>query len=99
LAALHAGWAFFPDAGGGEAKAIRVAFSGLAAAIVVAGANAAVDAAVDAVRPGARVVLAGIPAEARTTFVAATARRKGLTLALARLAARREGLKVLVELY
>ena len=42
------------------------------------------DAAVESVRPGARVVLAGIPAEERTSFVAATARRKGLTLALAR---------------
>jgi L-iditol 2-dehydrogenase len=136
-AARQAGAAVFPADGGREAKAIREAFSGLDAAIEVAGANAAVDAAVDAVRPGARVVLAGIPAEARTTFVAATARRKGLTLALARrmkqtyprairlvesgqvdvastvthrfpleqgaeafaVAARREGLKVLVELY
>ena len=42
------------------------------------------DAAVEAVRPGARVVLAGIPAEERTSFVAATARRKGLTLVLSR---------------
>ena len=57
---------------------------GLDVAIEAAGENAAVDAAVDAVRPGARVVLAGIPAEERTSFVAATARRKGLTLVLAR---------------
>jgi L-iditol 2-dehydrogenase len=128
--------AFAAD-GGREARAIRAAVGGpgLDVAIEAAGENAAVDAAIEAVRPGARVVLAGIPAEERTSFVAATARRKGLTLALARrmkhtyprairlvesglvdvrsvvthrfplergadafaLAARREGLKVLVQ--
>jgi L-iditol 2-dehydrogenase len=72
--------------GGREAKAIRESAGGRAldVAIEVAGENAAVDAAVDSVRPGARVVLAGIPAEARTSFVAATARRKGLTIVLVR---------------
>ena len=49
-----------------------------------AGEQAAVDAAVDAVRPGARVVLVGIPSETRSSFNAGTARRKGLTLVLAR---------------
>jgi L-iditol 2-dehydrogenase len=49
-----------------------------------AGEQAAVDAAVESVRPGARVVLVGIPSEARTSFDAGTARRKGLTLVLAR---------------
>jgi L-iditol 2-dehydrogenase len=49
-----------------------------------AGEQAAIDAAVDAVRPGARVVLVGIPSEARSSFNAGTARRKGLTLVLAR---------------
>ena len=85
--------------------------------------------------PGARVILVGIPADDRTSFGASTARRKGLTIKLARrmknsyaraiqlvsggavevrslvthrfpfektpeafaVAARREGLKVLVE--
>jgi L-iditol 2-dehydrogenase len=72
--------------GGREARAIRDALGGrgLDVAIEVAGENAAVDAAVDAVRPGARVVLAGIPSEERTSFKAATARRKGLTLVLSR---------------
>lgn len=72
--------------GGREARAIRDATSGrgLDVAIEAAGENAAVDAAVEAVRPGARIVLAGIPAEERTSFVAAAARRKGLTLVLAR---------------
>ncbi len=39
---------------------------------------------VAAVRPGARVVLAGISSAERTSFRASPARRKGLTLALAR---------------
>jgi L-iditol 2-dehydrogenase len=57
---------------------------GLDVAFEAAGEQAAVDAAVEAVRPGARVVLAGIPSEARTSFLAGTARRKGLTLVLSR---------------
>jgi L-iditol 2-dehydrogenase len=57
---------------------------GLDAAVEVAGDDAAVGAAVEAARPGARIVLAGIPAEDRTSFPASSARRKGLTLALAR---------------
>ncbi len=69
-----------------EADVIRQANGGrgLDVAIELAGDNEAVDAAIDAVRPGARVVLAGIPAEPRTSVVAASARRKGLTLAWAR---------------
>jgi len=75
---------FAADAGA-EALAIRDALSGgLDVAIELAGENAAVDAAIAAVRPGARVVLAGIPAEERTSFKAASARRKGLTLVLCR---------------
>jgi L-iditol 2-dehydrogenase len=108
---------------------------GLDVAFEIAGDNAAVEAAVDAVRPGGLVVLGGIPTEDRTAFSASTARRKGLTLKLVRrmkstyprairlvrdgridvrslvshrfpltdvarafeVAARREGLKVLVE--
>jgi L-iditol 2-dehydrogenase len=73
-------------ADGCEGGAIRLATGGrgLDVALEAAGENEAVDAAVEAVRPGARVVLAGIPSTARTTFVASTARRKGLTLVLAR---------------
>jgi L-iditol 2-dehydrogenase len=73
-------------ADGSEARAIREATGGrgLDVAIEAAGDNAAVDASVDAVRPGARIVLVGIPGEERTSFVAASARRKGLTFALAR---------------
>ena len=49
-----------------------------------AGTDEAVDLALRAARPGARVVLAGIPSGDRTTFSASIARRKGLTLVLLR---------------
>lgn len=52
--------------------------------IECAGEDAAVETAIDLVRPGGRVVLVGIPAEDRTTFTASVARRKGLTLQLCR---------------
>jgi L-iditol 2-dehydrogenase len=50
----------------------------------VAGTDAAVHTALLAARPGARVVLVGIPDADSTTFVASLARRKGLTLLMAR---------------
>jgi L-iditol 2-dehydrogenase len=53
-------------------------------AFEVAGTDPAVDAAMEAVRPGGRVVLAGIPDHDRTSFRASTARRKGLTIAMSR---------------
>ena len=123
---------------GRDAKAILRATSGhgLDVAIETAGVQAAVDAAAESARPGGRLVLAGIPAEERTSFKASTARRKGLTIVMVRrmkhtypraialavagrvdlrsvvthrfplaeaakafdVAARREGLKVVVEL-
>lgn len=49
-----------------------------------AGENDAVEDAITAAKPGGRVVLVGIPADDRTTFNASVARRKGLTLKLAR---------------
>lgn len=49
-----------------------------------AGENEAVEDAISAVRPGGRVILVGIPASDRTDFSASVARRKGLTLKLAR---------------
>jgi L-iditol 2-dehydrogenase len=57
---------------------------GVDAVIEAAGTDAAVALAVHAARPGGRVVLAGIPDQDTTTFPAAAARRKGLTLKLAR---------------
>ncbi|WP_250004184.1 zinc-binding dehydrogenase [Actinoplanes sp. M2I2] len=50
----------------------------------VSGSPAAVEAALRAAKPGARVVLVGIPDGDTTTFSASIARRKGLTLVLAR---------------
>ena len=49
-----------------------------------AGANEAVEDALLAVRPGGRVILVGIPDDDRTSFSASVARRKGLTIKLAR---------------
>jgi L-iditol 2-dehydrogenase len=50
----------------------------------VAGTDDAVALAVDVVRPGRRVVLAGIPSRDSTTFPASTARRKGISLVMVR---------------
>lgn len=67
------------DAGGEQAAAERadVVFE-------MGGTDAAVDTALRMARPGARVVLAGIPDDDRTRFSASLARRKGLTLVLVR---------------
>lgn len=46
--------------------------------------NGAVETAMAAARPGARVVLVGIPADDRTSFPASVARRKGLTIKMSR---------------
>ena len=53
-------------------------------AFEVAGTDDAVRRAMESVRPGGRVVLAGIPDDDVTTFLASLARRKGLTIALVR---------------
>jgi L-iditol 2-dehydrogenase len=53
-------------------------------AFEVAGNDAAVRLALESVRPGGRVVLAGIPDHDSTTFPASLARRKGLTIAMVR---------------
>jgi len=53
-------------------------------AFEVAGTDEAVDLAIQAARPGARLVLAGIPGDDRTSFSASLARRKGLTIAMVR---------------
>ena len=53
-------------------------------AFEVAGTDDAVRLAMESVRPGGRVVLAGIPDHDTTTFPASLARRKGLTIAMVR---------------
>jgi L-iditol 2-dehydrogenase len=85
-AARALGAAVFAAEDGREASAILRSAGGLGldVALECAGTQAAVDAAVEAVRPGARIVLAGIPSEERTSIRAATARRKGLTVAFSR---------------
>lgn len=62
----------------------RVAPTGVNVAFETAGADDGVDQAIEAARPGARVVLAGIPGEDRSSFRASLARRKGLSLVMVR---------------
>lgn len=62
----------------------ELAGRGVDVAFEVAGNDHAVETALVAARPGGRVVLVGIPDDDRTAFPASLARRKGLTLALAR---------------
>ncbi|GIM90645.1 zinc-dependent alcohol dehydrogenase [Paractinoplanes toevensis] len=50
----------------------------------VSGSDAAVDTALRTAKPGARVILVGIPDGDRTTFTASHARRKGLTMVMSR---------------
>jgi L-iditol 2-dehydrogenase len=71
---------------GQEAEQVLAATSGrgVDVAFEVAGANAAVEVAITAAKPGARVVLVGIPPDDRTAFTASAARRKGLTIKLSR---------------
>ncbi|MBV9450912.1 MAG: alcohol dehydrogenase catalytic domain-containing protein [Streptosporangiaceae bacterium] len=57
---------------------------GVDVAFEAAGTDDGVRLAVDAARPGGRVVLAGIPGDDTTTFRASIARRKGLTIAMVR---------------
>lgn len=57
---------------------------GVDVAFEVSGTSAAVGMSMTAARPGGRVVLVGIPDDDLTSFPAALARRKGLTIAVAR---------------
>jgi L-iditol 2-dehydrogenase len=68
----------------GEAATWRRWGIGADIVLEIAGTDAAIDIAVTAVRPGGRVVLAGIPDGERSSFGAHLARRKGLTFAMVR---------------
>jgi L-iditol 2-dehydrogenase len=57
---------------------------GVDVAFEVAGNDAGVALAVEAAKPGGRVILVGIPGQQSTSFPASLARRKGLTLKLSR---------------
>jgi L-iditol 2-dehydrogenase len=62
----------------------EVAGDGADVVFEMAGTEAAVQLAMALARPGGRVVLGGIPASDQIAFRASTARRKGLTIAMAR---------------
>jgi L-iditol 2-dehydrogenase len=82
---LGATRAFQVEAGEEAARVVAAsAHGGVAVAFEAAGENAAVETAIETALPGGRVVLVGIPAENKTTFNAATARRKGLSILLCR---------------
>jgi L-iditol 2-dehydrogenase len=72
------------DASYTERLASFTAGLGVDVAFEIAGNDAAVAAAVEVVRPGGRVVLAGIPSAETTSFPASPARRKGLTFTMVR---------------
>ena len=57
---------------------------GVDVAFEVTEENGAVETAIATARPGARVVLVGIPGDDRTAFTASVARRKGLTIKMSR---------------
>jgi L-iditol 2-dehydrogenase len=75
-----------PDsvAGGLVVDSGVIAGNGVDVAFEAAGSDAGVAAAMASVRPGGRVVLAGIPGDDTIRFGASAARRKGLTIALVR---------------
>ncbi len=66
--------------------AVHEATSGRGVDVVIemAGNDAAITTAVECARPGARLAIGGVPSEARTSFPASTARRKGLTFVMVR---------------
>lgn len=82
-AASAAGATAVLDPTAADARATHAALEADAVLEVVGGEDA-VATAVTAARPGGRVVLVGIPDDDRTTFQAAAARRKGLTIAVSR---------------
>lgn len=73
-------------AAGAYASQLNAFTDGLGAdvAFEIAGTDPAIAAAMDAVRPGGRVVLAGIPDGELSAFPASVARRKGLTIVMVR---------------
>ena len=73
--------AILAEDGRGIEEALRYApADGLDDVFEVAGDNAAVEAATEAVRAGGKVTLVGIPSDDHTTVRASTVRRKGLSI-------------------
>ena len=85
-AAKHFGATAVYKADGSEAAQILAATGkrGVDVVFETAGENAAVEAAMAVAKPGATVVLVGIPSDDRTSFTASMARRKGLTIRMSR---------------
>jgi L-iditol 2-dehydrogenase len=73
-----------PEQAGIQADLHAVTGGGVDAAFEMAGTDGGVQLAITAARPGGRVVLGGIPGDDQTRFQASAARRKGLTIAMAR---------------
>ena len=82
---LGATGAFRAD-GGREVDSVLEATGGrgVDVAIEASNENAAVESAINAARPGGRIVLVGIPDDDQTRFTASIARRKGLTILMTR---------------
>lgn len=82
IAAASYGAQIVPAADGAEIEQIMKITNGrgLDCVIEAAGSNSAVTAALETVRPGGRVILAGIPDDDTTTVRASLVRRKGLAL-------------------
>ena len=57
---------------------------GVDVAFEVSGSQDAVDSALEALVPGGKLILVGIPSDDKTSFLASIARRKGLTIKLVR---------------
>lgn len=72
------------DQNGSEEIRKALQEAGVDVAFEAAGVQVAVDDAFSAVRPGGKVILAGIPDDDRTSFSASLARRKALTIKLVR---------------
>jgi L-iditol 2-dehydrogenase len=83
-AGLGADAALDPADAQSAASLARITGDGVDVAFEMAGTAGAVALVIAAARPGGRVVLGGIPADDTTTFQASAARRKGLTIAMAR---------------
>jgi len=67
-----------------EALAEITGGRGVDVVVEMAGTDDAITTAARGARPGARIALGGIPSEARSSFPAAEARRKGLTFVMVR---------------
>ena len=81
---LVADSAAFAGSSTGEGLMRELTGSGVDVAFEAAGSESGVRLAVGSVRPGGRVVLAGIPGDDVISFRASAARRKGLTIAMVR---------------